>query len=305
MHIAQNKVLKNVLSPFVAYTKWLGRRNPELLLKIRYYFRFHKKLNLKDPKTLNEKILYLSLKTDTSSWTRLADKYAVREYVEDCGFEDILTKLYAYWRSEAEVDFDGLPESFVIKSVQGCGDVIIVKDKSHIDIKTLSKPIRHMLHERYGALEGGSHYLRITPGIIVEELLPLEDENYPVDYKIWCFNSNVAGIMTCSSRTNDSVCLGFYDTDWVYHPEYMIFSKEHSEELEPLPRPKNLDRMISIAEKLSEGFPCVRVDLYNFEGKIYFGEMTFTSLGGMMDYYTDEFQNMAGGMIDLNKVKMI
>lgn len=302
MHITQNKLLKTVLYPVVLLTEWVGKTNPTLLMKIRYYARLHKRLDLNNPRTLNEKILFLSLRTDTESWTRLADKYAVRSYVNECGLEEILTELYAYWTSETKVDFNALPNSFVIKSVQGCGDVIIVKDKTQLDKNEAARAVHRMLHERYGALEGGRHYLRIKPGVIVEELLPIKNDESPIDYKIWCFNSKVAGIMTCSSRTKHSVCLGFYDTDWGYHPEYMVFSKEHSEEPSPLPRPKNLDRMISIAEKLSEGFPCVRVDLYNFDGKIYFGEMTFTSLGGMMDYYSNEFQNMAGDMIDLSNV---
>lgn len=305
MHITQNKLLKTVLYPVVLLTEWVGKTNPTLLMKIRYFARLHKRLDLNNPRTLNEKILFLSLRTDTESWTRLADKYAVRSYVKECGLEEILTELYAYWTSETEVDFNALPNSFVIKSVQGCGDAIIVKDKTQLDKNEAARAVHRMLHERYGALEGGRHYLRIKLGVIVEELLPIKNDESPIDYKIWCFNGKVAGIMTCSSRTDNSVCLGFYDIDWGYHPENMIFSEEHPEEPTLLPKPKNLDKMISVAEKLSTGFPCVRVDLYNFEGKIYFGEMTFTSFGGIMDYYSEEFQLLAGAQIDLSGVKII
>ena len=121
-----------------------------------------------------------------------------------------------------------------------------------------------------------------------------------IDYKIWCFNGKVYYIMTCSNRKSDSVCLGLYDKEWNYHPDYLVFSSEYTQELEPLPKPKNLEIMFDVAEKLSKSFPCVRVDLYNINGKIYFGEMTFTSLGGLMNYYTDEFQKKAGDIIDLN-----
>lgn len=305
MHITQNKVLKTALYPVVLLTEWVGKTNPTLLMKIRYFARFHKRLDLNNPRTLNEKILYLSLKTDTTSWTRLADKYAVRGYVKECGLGEILTELYAYWTCETEIDFNILPKSFVIKSVQGCGDVIIVKEKSQLDKEEATMAIHRMLHERYGAREGARHYLRIKPGVIVEGLLPIKNGESPTDYKIWCFNGKVAGIMTCSSRTKNSVCLGFYDINWGYHPENMIFSEEHPEEPTPLPKPNNLDKMISVAEKLSAGFPCVRVDLYNFEGRIFFGEMTFTSFGGIMDYYSEEFQLWAGVQIDLSGVKII
>ena len=302
MHIANNKFLRVIFAPLVWATKWLGENNPTFLMQVRYFARFHKRLDLKDPKTLNEKILYLSLKTDTSQWTRLADKYAVREYVKECGLENILTQLYAHWTNEDEIDLSVLPNSFVIKSVQGCGDVIIVKDKSKVDKEVFLKKTHPMFHQRYGALEGGMHYMRIKPAVIVEELLQTPDEAPLTDYKIWCFNGQAYYIMTCSNRNKDSVCLGIYDKEWNYKPEYMIFSKEHREEKQPLPRPDNLAELILAAEKLSQGFPCVRVDFYSINGKAYFGEMTFTSLGGMMDYYTDEFQLEAGERIIINNV---
>lgn len=305
MHIAHNKILRVVFRPLIWMTKWLGEHNPTLLVKIRYFVRFHRRLNLKKPKTLNEKILYLSLKTDTSAWTRLADKYTVREYVKNRGLEDSLTKMYAHWISEKDVSFEELPEQFVIKSVQGSGDVIIVRDKSKMNKEDVLKQIQVMLHESFGALEGGKHYLRIKPSVIVEEMLPTINGSSLTDYKIWCFNGVPEYIMTCSSRTSDSVCLGLYDRDWHYHPEYMVFSKSYREEKTLIPQPDNLDKMLSYASILSEGFPVVRVDLYNIEGVIYFGEMTFTSLGGLMDYYSDDFQRLAGDIIDISKVHKV
>ena len=300
MHITQNPIMRVALRPIIWATKCLGKHNPELLMRIRYYQRFHKRLNLKEPCTLNEKILYLSLKTDTSQWTKLADKYAVRSYVKDCGLECILTKLYKHWTNEHEVQFDDLPNSFVLKSVQGCGDVIIVNNKANMDRSTISKSIHQMFHERYGALEGGKHYMRITPSVIVEELLPMGEEGSLIDYKIWCFNGKPYCILTCSERTKTGVKLGSYDTSWNYHPEHLVSSNEHPLRPMPLPKPKNLSKMLEVAEKLSAPFPQVRVDLYDINGVVYFGEMTFTAYGGMMNYYSEEFQNAAGKEIDLN-----
>ena len=247
-----------------------------------------------------KKILYLSLCTDTSEWTRWSDKYSVRKYVEDCGLNENLVKIYAHWVNEQDIDFKNLPNSFVIKSVQGCGDIILVNDKNTIDESDIREKIELMLHERYGALEGGKHYLRIEPAIIVEELLPIENGQSLIDYKIWCFNGKPEFILTCSNRFKGGVYLGSYDKDWNYRQNDMVFSKEHPEEKEPLAKPENLDKMLEIAENLAKPFPCVRVDLYNINSKIYFGEMTFTSLGGLMDYYSKDFQLMAGNMIDLN-----
>ena len=300
MHIRTNKRLNVVLKPLVVISEWVGAHYPVFFMKTRYYLRFHKKLDLKHPQTLNEKILYLSLKTDTTEWTRCADKYAVRGYVEECDLGYTLTKLYAYWLKEEEVDFNALPDSFVIKSVQGCGDVIIVRDKTNFDQAAAYKLIHTMLHNRYGALEGGIHYMRINPAVITEELLPVDEGKSLIDYKIWCFNGKPSSILTCSDRTKGGVKLGSYDKEWNYHPEHLISSQEHPLRSTPLPKPENFDEMLKIAEKLSKPFPQVRVDLYNINGNIYFGEMTFTAYGGMMNYYTEEFQHMAGKLIDIN-----
>lgn len=300
MHITQNNFLKVALKPLIYITKWLGRNYPETLLKLRYLARFHKFLNLNNPITLNEKILYLSLRTDTIEWTRLSDKYSVRKYVEECGLKEHLVQIYDHWTNENDINFTKLPNSFVIKSVQGCGDIILVKEKKTLNENYVREKLKPMLYERYGALEGGQHYLRIDPAIIVEELLPITDGNSLTDYKIWCFNGKPEFILTCSNRFKSGVHLGSYDANWNYRKNDMIFSKSHPEEKIPLPKPDNFEIMMNMAEKLAKPFPCVRVDLYNINGKIYFGEMTFTSLGGLMDYYTEEFQRTAGNMIDLN-----
>ena len=279
--------------------KCYGKHFPESIVRLRYFLRFRKFLNLKHPKNLNEKILYLSLKTDTSEWTCLADKYRVRQYVTDCGLDYTLTELYAYWKDMSDVDFSVLPNSFVIKSVQGCGDVIVVRDKSKVDLEQIKWKLIPMFTERYGALEGGKHYLRIEPAVIVEELLPSSGEHL-IDYKIWCFNGKSNYILTCSGRSVEGVHLGLYDLEWNYMRKYMSFNKEYSEERVPLPKPDNLQEMLLVAERLAKPFPCVRVDLYNIQGKIYFGEMTFTSLGGMMNYFTEDCLLKMGNEIDLN-----
>ncbi len=299
VHIANNKILKIVFFPLIWFAKWLGEHNPELLIHIRYYVRFHKKLNLNNPHTLNEKILYLSLRTDTSMWTQLADKYNVRNYIDKCNLHSILVNLYAYWKSDNDVNFTNLPDQFVIKSVQGSGDVIIVDDKSKINHEYLRKLIHSMMKDRYGALEGGSHYLRITPGVIVEELLSVSDRQSSLsDYKIWCVNGIPQFIWLCRNRDVNGTDVMLYDTKWNAHPEYSVFNKSYRQDILVNP-PVNLDGMLSVAEKLSKPFPIVRVDLYNIGGKIYFGEMTFTSYGGLMDFYTDTFQNLMGSMIDV------
>lgn len=290
------RFLKNIIA-------LIGRRNPELLVRIRYYLRFHKRINLDNPQTLNEKILYLSLRTDTSRWTRLSDKYEVRNYVHECGLDDILNRLYGVWNSADDIDFSLLPDRFIIKTTHGSGDNYIVRNVNEADIEDIRKKIGEGLNHTYGLAEGGLHYSRIRPRVIAEELLENDtlSAKYStslIDYKIWCFNGEPHYIWTCTNRDRHGTRVMTYDTNWNAHPEYSVYTSHYMED-NPIPQPENLKMMLDVARKLSAPFPVVRVDLYDIAGRIVFGEMTFTSLGGLMNFYTDEFLEMTGRMINL------
>lgn len=294
---------KKIFTPLVWCTKFVGRHFPETLVRIRYFARFKRRLNLNNPQTLNEKILYMSLRTDTTSWTRLADKYNVRGYIEECGLSDILVPLLGYWESAEQIDFDKLPNQFVLKSTHGCGDIIVVKDKSKINLDEVRKRMSAAVSEIYGELEGGKHYMRIKPAIIAEGLL-VNDElsakysSSLIDYKFWCFNGKAHYVRVYCNR-GELTDVMTYDMNWVSHPEYSVLTKEFKP-AEVMSKPKNFDLMVKIAEQLGKPFPVVRVDLYNINGNIYFGELTFTSHGGMMNNLTEDFQRMCGDLIDIN-----
>ena len=289
--------------PVYALASWFGRNFPGAMIRIRYFIRFHRFPNLRNPRTLNEKIIWMSLKTDTGQWSRLTDKYAVREYVKSRGLSDILTGLYGVWSDASDIDFSKLPEGFVLKPTHGSGNVMIVDSKSGLDIDSAVRTLNGYLSTRYGELEGGRHYYRITPRVVAEELL-INDEisarysKSVIDYKIWCFNGKPHYIWTCCNRREGYAQVMTYDTDWTPHAEYSVFNSHYAEGA-VVPRPKCLERMLEIAAILSEGFPVVRVDLYNVGDRVCFGEMTFTSLGGMMNFYTAEFLEKAGDMISL------
>ena len=158
-----------------------------------------------------------------------------------------------------------------------------------------------MLTYRMGDVTGEPHYLKIKPAVICEQLLPVDDSI--VDYKVWCFNGVAHYIMTCSHRFEKGCYLGLYDKDWNYLPQYMIFSSSHPEEKKPLPRPENLVGMLQVAERLAKPFECVRVDLYNINGKIYFGEITLYPQSGFDTNLLKETDEDFGRKIDLSKVK--
>ncbi len=283
----------------------MGNHFPETLLRIRYRYVFGKPLNLKNPRNLNEKILWAKLYSDTSMWTELADKRKVRDYVEKIGLGDTLVKLYATWYKTEDVDFDALPDTFIIKANNGDGKgtnrIVRKSDLTSGKKSELLKLIGQWLNRKnIGALSAEPHYKHIRPCVIAEEVLPAAPgEASLTDYKMWCFNGKCHYILTCANRDKHSLEVMTYDRDWNAHPEYEVFNNEYRRG-KLLPKPINFDRMLEIAERLSADFPCVRVDLYNIRGKIYFGELTFTSLGGLMNYYSDDFLRLTGDLVDLS-----
>ncbi len=305
-HPTTHTFTRILISPVKWIADFVGIHNPSLIVKIRYYLRFGKKLNLKNPRDLNEKILYAKLKTDTRQWADLFDKYKVREYVCSCGCGDTLTTLYGHWERVEEIDYSTLPESFIFKASNGDGNgqYFFVRSKTELlqnGRTKLEKTLRYWLSRKNVGASSGEPYLRfVKPQILAEELLPFDDGRTSlIDYKIWCINGRVEYIWTCSDRDKDGTDVMTYDRDWVAHPEFSVFDSRYRRG-ELIEKPSNLEGLIEVAEKLSKPFPVVRVDLYHIHGKVYFGEMTFTSLGGMMNFYTQEFLNMLGDKIDIN-----
>lgn len=237
------------------------------------------------PKDINEKIRYLEFYTDTTKWTELADKYRVRKYVEERIGAEYLVPLIGKWKKADDIDFNILPNQFILKLNNGSGDSIIVHDKSLLDLKSVIEKLNYNLYHTTMFNGAERHYLGIPPCIIAEKLLP--SDGPIVDYKIWCFNGVPNHFLICTNRNESThhANLNYYDLNWVRHSEKIAEEYRNDDEVE---KPKNIEEMLRCAKALSKGFPQVRVDLYNIRGKIYFGELTFTSAFGFMNYYTQE-----------------
>ena len=304
MNISTNRTWAFILAPMIKICEYLGVHHPVLLVKLRYWGKFKRWPNLKNPQDLNEKILWMKLFSDTTKWTELADKYKVREYLENLGLGKYLVKLYGHWTNVNDIDFDVLPNSLIFKvnNGDGKGTNLIVQDLKNEDKNKLRKVLTGWLKRKnIGALSAEPQYKNMRPCIIAEELLPLPCGGTSlIDYKIWCVHGKVKYVWTCSDRDEDGggAEVMTYDLDWNAHPEFSVFTSEYRRG-ELLPRPKNLEEMFDVAQKLSNGFPQLRVDLYNIDGKIYFGELTFTSQGGMMEFYTPEFLFKLGKQVKL------
>ena len=296
--------LRHSLRPLRArYERFLGRHFPKKLSSILYKRHYGVDIDWKHPKTIDEKINWLKYNTDTSQWTLLADKYRVRKYVEDCGLKDILVPLYGRWDRAEDIDWDALPNQFVIKTNNASKSVLICKDKTSLDVAYWTKEIDKWMHSDYSSEKGEIHYRAITPCIIAEQLLDAAKQAVPssslIDYKVWAFDGKPTHIWCCLNRTADSVEVITYDTGWNAHPEYSENYYHFIPTDKRLPRPATLDQMLDAAARLSKGFPQVRVDFYEVDGKLYFGEMTFTSSAGINGFYTREFLLELGRMTKL------
>ena len=308
-HPTLSKKGRIIFAPIIKFCEFLGKHYPSLMVQLRYFAVYKRFANLKHPKDLNEKILHLKIYKDTSRWPDLVDKYKVRQYIESKGLGDTLVNLYGVWYSQEDFlrDYDSLPESFILKANngEGKGTNQIVKYKSKVEKKELVKLVETWLNRRnIGALVAEPQYDAIKPCVIAEQLLPLElGQHSLTDYKIWCFEGKPYFIWVCNDRNEDgnSAHVLTYDTDWAPHPEYSIFTSDYLQG-KPMPKPENLDEMLAIAKELSTGFPELRVDLYNIKGKVYFGELTFTSQGGINSFYTQEFLDYAGSLFSVDNL---
>ena len=282
--------------------KIMVKLNPKREMERVYKKVFHKKPNIDKPQNLIEKIYWLQLYSDTSMWTKCADKYLVREYLHDLGMDNYLPKLYGKWESVDEISFDSLPPNYILKTNNGCGTCIIVrdKDKEYDDIR---KQLKQWLIVPYGWSGAQIHYTRIKPCIIAEQLMENSSKDNEVsplsliDYKIWCFNGEPESIFVVYNRNGHYAKIALYDTDWNMLDNKMIPTEYKTIDLDThIERPKCLDEMLIVARKLSAPFKEVRVDLYVVEDKPVFGELTFTTGYG---YFTEEYYNYLGGKFEV------
>lgn len=285
------------------YYVYLGKHNPRLLIEKLYYNFYHRKINLENPKDIDEKVNYLKLYGDTKLWSLCADKYEVRKYVEKLGLGHTLNEVYGVYNSPEEINIDSLPDSFVIKTTNGGGgnSVMIVSDKSSFNYKQAVKTLRKWMKIPMGYKYGEKHYNSIKPRLIVEKLLSQGNGGKSlIDYKFHCFDGKAYSIDILYDREfGKQVFTMVYDLEWNAHPETLC--TKYGVELKSS-KPKSLDDMIKYSEILSKGIPYVRVDWYEIEGKPVFGEMTFTPCGGFQTDYTRKFLEELGDQMDISTI---
>tara|TARA_R110002033_G_scaffold143959_1_gene182057 strand:+ start:8208 stop:9116 length:909 start_codon:yes stop_codon:yes gene_type:complete len=269
-----------------------------------YYLHFRrgyipKRLNLKNPKTFNEKILWNKLNIKFKGGALLADKFEVRKFITKTIGEKYLIPIIGIYQQAEDIDFDALPMKFVVKITQASGLNIIVKDKSKIDSFQMKKTLNHWLKIDYSIFGREWQYDIKTNKILIEHLIANNTNDDLKDYKYYCFNGMPKLIQVDSERYEGVRKRDFFDLHW----NKQEFTISHQITKEKMEKPNNLLEMNQVAFQLSNALKnkmnFVRIDLYNIEGQIYFGEITFHPGGGCSPFSSYEYDLKLGEMIEL------
>ena len=270
--------------------------SPKFVSKLYFRFFMKRKLNLENPTGFNEKIQWLKLYDYPFNdlVIKCADKYDVREYIHSKGLDSILNDLYFVCDDVSNINWEDLPNQFALKCTHGCGYNIICGNKKELDIKKAKKSLKRWMKQKFGDYFAEIHYNKMEPKIICEKFLGGDI----VDYKFYCFHG-VPKFLYMSTGLGDytNAKIAFYNID----KSSADFGRNDFAKLDDASFPKHYDEMIEIAKTLSKDFLFVRVDLYEFEGKIYFGELTFTPAGGLMKFEPEYYEQYFGSLLDITK----
>ena len=267
-----------------------------MYLRMLFRLRMHTKLHLDPPQTFNEKLQWLKLYDHKPEYTQMADKYEMKSYVSSKIGEGYTVPVLGVWEHFDEIDFDSLPDQFVLKCTHNSGGVVICRDKKQFNRKKTRKKIEQGLKKNYYYNSLEWPYRDIKPRILAEQYM-VDESGYELkDYKLMCFNGKVRCTFACSQRgSRDGLCINTYDRDW--NP--MSFGREKVRNSEELPKPSCYDRMVELAEILSDGIPFIRVDFYQINGKPYIGELTFFPASGMKRFDPESWDTIMGDWLQL------
>ena len=298
--MTRNFWLDYSISVYHCFTSWLMPRIISDEKAVDRYYRKHtngRPANMRDPQLFSEKLQWYKLNARMPLMEKVANKYTVREYIKECGYEHLLNELFGVYKNVSEIHFNELQNQCVLKDTHGSGHNIIVRDKKQLCQWKAKMMMHTWLHQSIAWSGREWVYQNMPRHIIVEKYL--EDETGELrDYKFYCFNGEPRFMQLEVGRGTDHNTRNFYDMDW----NLMPFGKElpHNPNIN-VTRPQMFDEMQKIAHDLCKPFQYVRVDLYQVCGKVYFGELTFFPAGGAPDFVPAEYDAVVGKMWKLVK----
>lgn len=297
----ENKILKAFKQPQWAFgvilrrffSKWMA---DEAFVKWEYFSGMGKFPNLDNPRTYNEKLQWLKLNDIHPEYCTLVDKYAAKEHVKKIIGEEHIIPTLGVWDSFDEIDFDKLPDQFVLKTTHDSGGVAICKDKSEKTIREARKKINKSLKHNFFYEHREYPYKNIKPRVVAEQLMVDESGTELKDYKFFCFDGEPKMLFVATDRPHDTR-FDFFDMDWNHLP----FKQGHPLASREIKKPKGFGEMKRLSKELSKGFSHVRVDLYDINGQIYFGELTFFHFSGNVPFEPEEWDYKIGEWLNLPK----
>lgn len=268
-------------------------------LQLRYYLEMHRKLNLDNPQTFTEKIQWLKLYNRKPEYTTLVDKYAVKDYVAKKIGHDFIIPTLGIWKSFDDINFDSLPQSFVLKTTHGGGStgIVICKNKASFDYdkakKILTQSLKNSIYTAYKEWS----YKHVPRQIIAEKFIPTPSNSDLTDYKFYCFNGVPHYCQVISNRSTKET-IDFFDMEWNHMPFYGL-NPLKKPALSPLAKPIAFEQMKGIAQRLSERLAFARIDLYAVDNTAYFGEITLYPASGFGIFTPEEWDLKLGTLLTL------
>ncbi|MCH5342471.1 MAG: glycosyl transferase [Acetatifactor sp.] len=292
---------RNIIHRACAKLFWMGVFDwlPEIpFIKFQYWARMGEKLNLSRPELFSEKLAWLKLYNQRPEYSTCVDKYAVKEYVSKKIGAEYIIPLLGVWDKFEDIDFGSLPDQFVLKCTHDCGSICVCKDKNNFDFASAKEKITKAMRKNYYVHNKEWAYKNVVPRIIAEKYVDSLGNPESLEYKVSCFNGKVEFITFCRGiahasldvRTNDHYDRDFNRLNW-----YAFYKNSNIQ----WKKPEQWDKLIELSEKLAKDIPYVRVDWYVIDGEIFFGEMTFYTWGGYLDFEPSEWNKKLGDMIDL------
>ena len=289
----------NIYLPLYILTRgpWSKFISDKAYLKMRYRLSFRRKLDLKNPRRYNEKLQWMKLYDRKPIYTTMVDKYEAKQYVANIIGDKYIIPTLGVWERFEDIDFTKLPNQFVLKCTHDSGGLVICKDKSALDISSAKSILNHCLKQNYYLTGREWPYKNVKPRIIAEQFMEDESTSELRDYKFFCFNGVVKALFIATDRqkADEETKFDFFDSDFNHldilngHPNADIIPQ----------KPKCYEEMKELAGRLSTGFRHLRVDFYEVNGRVYFGELTFTHWSGMVPFQPDEWDFTFGDWIKI------